>query len=301
MSLTTRPQLATARRVPPKTVRLDDGRFVMMQLREGRPGSPQIVCFPFAGGGPLAFKAFAEHLPREYSVWAIDFPGHVRTQGNAHETISAMVADCLRLMPIGLLTSSFFVGYSLGGYVAHALTVELERMGHTVPGVIIAGSTPTTIRDLSSPLSALDDAGLLEWLQGVGQVDNSPLQLELFELFKPTMRADIKAYDSYRPFDAISAPTLVLGGSHDPMCAPSEFDEWADLANDYRIEIVPGGHFFINTAPMVMADAITGFLDELTRPDVGATGEVPVPSGIRDLAGVRDDDEPARGKLRLIA
>ncbi len=283
-----------------KNLRLDEGRFVIQQLREGEPGAPQVVCFPFVGGGPLGFKAFSEQLPKEWSVWAVDFPGHVRTQGEALTTVEELVAECLRLMPMELLTGSYFLGTSLGGYVAHALAAELERQGHTVPGVIIAGATPVSIRTLSTPLSSLDDEACFKWMMCGGQ-DSRPHPSDtrrvLFDVFKTAIRADLEAYDSYSPTNRIQAPVLVIGGTEDPLCTPEEFAAWGEHTFDPEIEIVQGGHFFINANPKKVARCMTKFIERLS---MAASGEVRV---VSDVSAIREVGNvvPAPVKIFKIA
>jgi polyketide synthase PksJ len=274
-----------------KTVRLDDGRFTMVQLHEGAPGAPTILCFAFAGGGPSAFKALSTLFPREYTVWAIDFPGHVRTKGEPLTTVTALAKECLRLMPMDLLTTSFFLGYSFGGYVAHALTVELEKMGYRVPGVILAASTPPSVRDERPSLAALDDAGQLRWLLSIGHPSNARAQRELYEVFKDAIRADIKAYDSYRPFAPIAAPALVLAGSHDPMCRAEQMNEWCELTTQPTIAVLPGGHYFIDTATQAMADRVTSFVKETLAAAQALQSASAAHSGIRLIVDLDAEDE----------
>jgi surfactin synthase thioesterase subunit len=277
--------VTTAR--PLETVRLDDGRFVMQQLRAGAPGGQRIICFPFAGGGPLAFRALVDRLPSSYEVWAVDFPGHVRTRGEALRSVEALALQCLRVMPVEMLTTSYFVGYSLGGYVAHALAAALERHGYAVPGVILAASTPPSVRALSAPLSDLDRDGLFEWLVGLGQADGSEQSRELYETFEDAIRADFEAYDGYWPMTRISAPTLVLAGEDDELCTPEQQEEWGALTHGLDIEVVPGNHFFMAAAPQAMADALSRFIDRL---ELDVTGEVRTVSGVTELAGIEDED-----------
>lgn len=282
------PHLAPVRETL-ETRRLEDGTFVLQQLRRHEPGMPQILCFPFAGGGPLAFRAFAERLPAGWGVWAIDFPGHVRTRGEPLTTIDEMVAQCLRAVPMELLTESFFVGYSLGGYVAHALAAALERMGHLVPGIVFSASAPPQLRPQGDEaLSALDDEARFQWLKSIGQTSDDPVQRELYETFKRCIHADLQALDSYWPTTRVSAPALALGGSDDPVCSPHDLYEWEAFADGVTIEIVPGGHFFLGTAPDAMADAIATFIEGLTRT---VTGEIRAVSGVDDLLGGDEEGE----------
>lgn len=260
-----------------ETLRLDGGRLVVQQLRTASPGAPKVLCFPFAGGGPSAFKAFADKLPAGWGVWAIDFPGHVRTRGEACTTVEQMVAECLRLVPSELLNETFFVGYSLGAYVAHGLAAALEKQGRVIPGVVIAGSTPPSARDRSAAASKLSDEGRFQWLMKLGQTQDNAPQRELYQVFKDAIHGDLKAFDSYEPTAVLDAPALVLGGSNDPMCRPEQFSGWQSLTFDPEVKILPGGHFFLNTCPDAFAGAVTKFVDQLTRTASTMVSTVPEP------------------------
>lgn len=282
--------------------RIDGGRLVLQQLRSGDPASPRIVCFPSVGGGPIGFHALVERLPDDWNVWALDLPGHIRTTGDTLTSVDEIVAECLRLLPTELISGSFLVGADLGGYVAHALAAELERMGRTVPGVVIAGATPISVRNRTAPLSQEDDDTVFRALLCGGKdprAEISDTRRVLFEVFKGIIRADLEASDTYQPTARIDAPVLVIGGADDPFCATTELAAWGEHTTDPEIEVVAGGHFIVSRSADAVAMLASTFI---ARQSMTVTSEIRAVSDFRSIADVADAEaDSEQVVVRLIA
>lgn len=239
--------------------RLDQGSIGLLELGSGTAGAPELFCFPYAGGGPLAFRQLAELLPYSWTVKAMDPPGHVRTQGRAHTSVEAMAGHYLRALSPEAFEGAYLLGHSLGGYVALELASLLESYGVSPAGVIISASTPPTARNLDRRLAELDDDGLIAWMTEIGQ---APGSRDIFDVFKDVIRADLVAFESYEPSPIpIETPMLVIAALDDPMCPPERYLEWRGHGVKTDVAFVSGGHFFVQSRPTAMVDPIRRFVD----------------------------------------
>jgi pyochelin biosynthetic protein PchC len=250
--------------VRPKRYELLAGRTIgLLHLREGPAGAPRLVCLPHSGGTPHVFEALAAALPADWSVRALDLPGHVRTQGAPLRSVDAMALACLQGLPAGLLEGAALVGLSLGGYVAQALARALARRGAAPPALVALATRPPSERRGDRPARLSDDA-LFGWLVELGGVPGQgPEWREIFDVFKDALRADLEAYATYDPGPdpAPPCPALFVGGRDDPFSPPPLFEGgWRRDAPGARVEIVPGGHFALRDRAAEVAAVVAPFV-----------------------------------------
>src|SRR5215831_18130961 len=90
----------------------------LVTLRPGRRTRMRLVCFPYAGGGPSIFRAWASQLPADIEICAVQAPGKERRLGEPPlRRLSAVVSRLTEVFAGTSLPCSFF-GYSLGALVA---------------------------------------------------------------------------------------------------------------------------------------------------------------------------------------
>lgn len=234
----------------------------LLHLREGVEGAPRLVCLPHSGGTPHIFEALAAALPADWSVRAVDLPGHVRTQGAPLRSVDAMALACLQGLSGGLLEGSVLVGLSLGGYVAQALARSLARRSLPPPAVIALATRPPSERRGDRP-SRLSDDELFGWLVELGGVPGSgPEWRDIFDVFKESLRADLEAYSTYDPGPAVAPPwpALYIGGRDDSHSPPNLFESWHRDTPGARVELVPGGHFALRDRAAEVAALVVPFV-----------------------------------------
>jgi surfactin synthase thioesterase subunit len=237
-----------------------DRTLGLLHLREGAPSAPRLVCLPHSGGTPYIFEALAAALPADWSVRAVDLPGHVRTRGAPLKTVDAMAAACLQGLPASLFEGAVLVGLSLGGYVVHTLARSLARRGAPPPALVVLATSPPGERG-ERHAGASDDM-LFRWLVGLGGVpDGGSAWREIFDVFKESLRADLGAYEAYAPGPSgPPCPALFVGGRDDSHTPPDRFARWADAAPGSPIEITPGGHFALRDRPAEVAAVVAPFI-----------------------------------------
>src|SRR5262249_15318582 len=112
------------------------------------------------------------------------------------------------------------------------------------------------------PIHELPQPELVAALRGYGAVPAEVFDHEdLVELYARILRADFALHDTYvhRPGPPLAAPLSVFGGREDPYVPLEDLEPWAQhTAADLRLEMFPGGHFFLK-------DSRAQLLDQLAR------------------------------------
>lgn len=125
---------------------------LVLPLRDGGAG-PALFCAPPLVGASWCYLALLPHLTPEHSVYGLQSRGLRRPEPlpvNMAE-LARDFADQIRITrPHG---PYHLFGWSLGGNIAHAIAVELERDGERVDLLVIGDAIP----DLPHGISVADD------------------------------------------------------------------------------------------------------------------------------------------------
>ncbi len=212
------------------------------------PQAPvRLVGLPHAGGGTVEFRDWAGALPT-VEVQGLRLPGREHRVAepfavSVQEVVGAVAAELERLPS----KPEVFFGHSLGALMAF----ELARLRPPTTLIVSGARTPDAAADRIT-LHTATDAALVEQLRAWG---GTPPELfehqELLDLVLPILRADLSlgARYSHRPGPPLDCPMLALAGADDEDAPPEAVAEWASFcAAEFRHRVLPGGHFFINTA-----------------------------------------------------
>ena len=81
----------------------------------------------------------------------------------------------------------------------------------------------------------------------------------------PMLRADLAANESYRParHSVLDAPITVLGGKDDAGVPVVHLVGWAaHTRGGFSLELLPGGHFFVDSALQALLETVNRKLAE---------------------------------------
>jgi len=230
-----------------------------------RDGVVQLICLPPAGGSSMSFAPLVPELPADWSVAAVDPPGHGGQPGEPLREVAALASAAARTLafPGGPL---FLLGHSLGGMVALRLAMSGRLR---LDGLILCGLPPPARiarTRVVSDIHAADEEilGQLARLGGVpSEVMESP---EIISYFLPPLRADLVAYAAEtrewaggRFTGLPDVPVLVVAGEEDPLAPPHFMPEWAAVGPRVRTEVVAGGHFFPQRNAAALVRLLTSF------------------------------------------
>lgn len=232
----------------------------------------RLFCFPFAGGGASAFRAWCAEAPDFIEVCPIQPPGREERYGelpfrSLPEMVDAAAADLRRFSdkPFALY------GHSAGAITAFEIAQKLHRDGAPAPILLAVGAhrAPhlplrrrtlhdlsdeellTEIRNLSgTPAAVLEDRGTREYVLRV-------------------MRADLSMCENYEFVggrDPLPYPIAVYGGAEDASVPPDWLSDWRVHTSDsFTIQVLPGDHFFLNTQRAALLGSLSEHILEGIR------------------------------------
>lgn len=231
----------------------------------------RLFCFPHAGGGSLAYLAWPAELGPEIEVCAVQLPGREnRLRESAFNDLKLLRERLAEVLLPALDQTPFaFFGHSFGALVAFELARELRRRGAPLPRLLVAAGRAAPSRGgVARPLSALldDDEFIDEIARRYGGI---PAKLraerDLLALILPTLRADLKLAEAYEhhPEPPLPLPIQVFGGSNDPGVGEQDLQGWSrETTARFGVQILPGGHFFVQEARQDLLRAIRALILE---------------------------------------
>jgi medium-chain acyl-[acyl-carrier-protein] hydrolase len=234
-----------------------------------------LFCISHAGGGTPVFRNWAEQLGPSIEVSAVQLPGRgTRLGEQPFGSLEHLVPELAKNI-IGCLDRPFaFYGHSLGALIAFETVRALRRMGSSPPRALFVGACQAP--QLQCPYPPMHQLAEAEFIDEVQRRYNGvPRQivedLELRALLIPTLRADIQIFETYRYSieKPLSCPIVAFGGTRDQLVGISGLRAWSEHStNSFRLEMIDGDHFFLNSAREDLLDGIrsrltTGFGDEI--------------------------------------
>ncbi|MEU4168978.1 alpha/beta fold hydrolase [Streptomyces sp. NPDC026665] len=232
---------------------------------------PILVCFPHAGGSATAFKDLARVLHPDVDVVSVQYPGRQDRYREEPFTdlgplAEAVTEELARELAADGRPYALF-GHSMGSLVAFETARRLaERRLPAPQRVFFSGRGGPDLRD--SAYDLYDDADMLAEVRRLGGTDQSMLEdPDILELVLPALRADYRILGTYRGPSAggpLTAPVTALIGDSDPIATVQDAHTWREhTTGDFRVEVFPGGHFYLFDQLEKVATAVTEGL--LTR------------------------------------
>lgn len=237
-------------------------------VRPHRVSAPRLrlICFPFAGGGPAAFRPWAKALPADVELCIVHLPGR---EGRWREPVLSRASDLIApiaeaLQPL-LSVPYVFYGHSLGTLIGFEVARHLDRVHGTVPVHFVGGAHRAP--HLPNPHPEIrhlgNDAFVAEINRRYGGIPQLVLEnRELLELMLPALRADFSVYETYAHQDAspLRCPMSMFGGTDDRFVSAAEIAAWQQHTSArFHHTLLPGDHFFIqNHRDRILDTALHG-------------------------------------------
>ncbi|WP_141576730.1 thioesterase II family protein [Actinomadura sp. WMMA1423] len=227
-------------------------------------GAPtRLVCLPHAGGAASYFFPVSRRLSPGVDVLAVQYPG--RQDRRAEPPVDDLhgLADLVaaELLPWSRRPLALF-GHSMGATLAFEVAARLEGEG-AVPAAVLASGRRSPTRHRDERVHLADDARLIADLRRLSGTSAEMLDDdEVLRMILPAVRADYRAAETYRrrPGTVLSCPVVALTGDDDPQVTREEAAAWRECTTGgFRLEIFPGGHFYLNDH----AEALIGLISEL--------------------------------------
>jgi pimeloyl-ACP methyl ester carboxylesterase len=237
-----------------------------------RRGGPALILIHGAGGSHLHWPAALRRMPGA-TVYAVDLPGHGRSEGPGREHIEDYVADIVRFMDAVGVSRGVLVGHSMGGAIAQMTAFMAPER---VAGLVLVG-TGARLRVAPALLDGIlqDARGALalitEWAWGP-EADPAMVARGRQMMARVNPRVvwgDFAACDRFdirERVGEITAPALVITGSEDRM-TPPKFGQWlAERIPGARFVLVEGaGHMVMLEKPDQVASAVREWLKAVAQ------------------------------------
>jgi medium-chain acyl-[acyl-carrier-protein] hydrolase len=222
----------------------------------------RLFCFPYAGGSAATYRTWSDVLPPDIEVQSIQLPGREwRLKEEPYTSVFPLVEE-LAVVLKGFFDSPFaFFGHSLGALISFELARELRRRGLPAPDhVFLSGHrAPQLPKTEPSIHDAPDDV----FYTGLRNLEGTPEELlandELMELLLPALRADFAIAETYQhsPEPPLDSPLSVFGGLGDLVTDRPKLEPWAEhTTREFKLRMVPGGHFFVNESRDLILRAV---------------------------------------------
>lgn len=242
-------------------------RWVKHYLR--RPDAPvRLFGFHYAGGSASLFRPWASGLPSFAETVGVQLPGRENRLGEPPFERMAPLVDRLVDVLVPHFDRPFaFFGYSMGARVAFALGHALRERGLPSPSLLFVAGSPGP--SLESEVEGWDesDERLIDYLRDLGGTPADVLDRpDLLSVLLPTVRADLTvvATTPYRSRRPLEVPIHALAGMDDDYASPAHMQAWSvETAAGFELSAVPGGHFFVHSAPEQVLDLVAGRLAPL--------------------------------------
>lgn len=228
-----------------------------------RPPAPRhsVICFPYAGAGPLAFRDWPQAFGAETEVLAVRLPGReIRLDEPCLDDMAAVIPPLLAELAPWMARRPVLFGHSLGAAVAHAAADALVATGTPPRALVVSGRRAPHLPPRQPVPVSLDDGWLGRRLARLGGTPTEVLaDAELMAMVLPILRADFILSERYQPPrpTALPLPVLALTGEDDTEVAVTEAAAWQHVAGaGFTLRVLPGGHFFLNQHKRMIADMI---------------------------------------------
>ncbi|OIK05277.1 thioesterase II family protein [Streptomyces monashensis] len=209
-----------------------------------------------AGGSHLPYRHWPAELPDTWDVRLLDAPGHGLLLDLPQITDAGRLADrLLRDMEPERACPYALFGHSMGALVAYEITRRAVDLG--LPPPVWVGLSARSAPQLAGPPTRyheLSDAELRTRLRLLGgtpdEVFDDP---ELWALFEPVIRADLRLVENWCPAPGATALPVALSafaGGADGSASPRQMTGWAEHTERFLgLRVFDGGHFYFQDDP----------------------------------------------------
>jgi len=215
---------------------------------------------PHAGGMSYTYNAYKNAARGGLAFEVAEYAGRGSRAGEApRASIEAMAEDLFALLRSGFCAPGGYAlfGHSMGALVAYELCKRVGREpGMPAPRLLAvsACAAPGEPDGVGINTDASDEA-FAQDLVRLGFTSREVFaSAELRELFLPVLRADCRGVARYRAASAagavaepVACRVLALGGEADgiPVQSLRAWEKIAPSGDRFRLETMPGGHFYL--------------------------------------------------------
>ncbi|MBW4636535.1 MAG: putative thioesterase [Iphinoe sp. HA4291-MV1] len=223
----------------------------------------RLFCIPYAGGHASIFHHWANQLPPNIEVCAIQLPG--REKRLKEQPFTHLLPLIQSLAPVLLpdLDIPFAIfGHSTGALISFELARQLRHQKAPNPVYLfVSASRAPQLPITEPPIHQLPDAAFIEKLSRYqGTPEEILINPELMEIFLPTLRADLAINETYiySHEPPIDYPISAFGGLQDKEVSRDDLAAWCDQTHStFTLRMFPGNHFFLHSDHQALLSSIS--------------------------------------------
>ena len=241
---------------------------------EGSGGGkhPPVVLIHGAGGNHLYWPSQIRRMPG-LRVYALDLPGHGKTEGCGEQTIAAYAMAIFPWLQAMEIHQTILVGSSMGSAIALYLALEFSEH---VAGISLIGGgarlavNPILLQETSQATTYHNAIGKLARWYFSPQTPEELVQLcgrRMEDIRFSVLHGDLLACDAFNVTDRlvnITQPTLVICGADDKMTPPRLSQVLARSIPGAQLELIEhGGHMVMLEHPELVASHLIQFIQSI--------------------------------------
>ncbi|MEV0414690.1 alpha/beta fold hydrolase [Streptomyces sp. NPDC050448] len=209
-----------------------------------------------AGGSHLLYRHWPAALPDTWDVRLLDAPGHGLLLDEPQITDAGRLADFLLRSIEPELTSPYALfGHSMGALLAYEITRRVVDRGLPLP--VWVGVSARSAPQLAGPrvrYHELPDAELRNRLRLLGGTPDGVFDdPDLWELFEPIIRADLRLVENWHPARDTGPLPVALSayaGGEDHSASPLRMTGWEEHTEHFLgLRVFDGDHFYFQDDP----------------------------------------------------
>ena len=254
---------------------LCDGGHAPMHVRSRRHwliplGMPtetrmRLFCFPPAGSGTVAYRAWAPLAAPGVEISVVLLPGRETRFAEAPiDDMAELASQIAGAIALFAGQPFAFFGHSLGALLAYEVARRLATEGYPPEHLFASGHQAPAIPSRRAPIAHLPDAAFIQGLIDLGGTPREILDApELLALLTPMLRADFALAERYVAPSGprLPCPVTALGGAEDPWVDAAGLEAWRHVtAAAFERVILPGDHFYLTPARSMLLDRINASL-----------------------------------------
>lgn len=234
---------------------------------------PPLILIHGAGGNLLSWHPYLRRLAN-VNVYALDLPGHGKSQGESRASIEAYANDVLAFMQALGLETGILAGLSMGSGIALTLVLKYPHMfkGLSVLGggaklrvaksILAMTENPKTF---SSAVETINTNCFSDYAsQGLVQLSRQ----NMLNMTPANLAADFHACNQFDVSDElrrIQIPTLIICGADDKMTPPKLSQSLCQQISNSELHILEKtGHMVTLEQPEIVANLLTRFIEKVT-------------------------------------
>ncbi|HEU5075111.1 MAG TPA: alpha/beta fold hydrolase [Polyangiaceae bacterium] len=222
---------------------------------------------PHAGASAVVFRSWADHLPADHDLCAVQLPGRSeRLAEPPFEQLTPLVEQLADELYPWLDVPFVIYGHSFGALVGFELTRTLRRRGLRAPMRLVVSGRRAPSVPSARALHLLPNEALEQRVRDFGGTpDEILMDPELRSLFLGLIRADFKVIETYQYSEEapLDVSMSMLCGSEDREASEELMRPWLrESRAPSTFHVLSGGHFFVLERPLAVLRLLLGEIAE---------------------------------------